>query len=121
MRVRKAAILGASGLVSQRFQQRLMNHPWFELAAIVGSPRTAGKNLQHLEWHLPDARPELPDIQVLSMENVESSLKENEVEIVFSALPSEVAVEVETTLADRDDHLLAREATQRRQGLLVTA
>lgn len=100
MRVRKVAILGASGLVSQRFQQRLVIHPWLKLVAVVGSPRTAGNNLQNLEWHLPEARPDLPNIQVLSMDNVESSLKENGVEVVFSALPSEVAIEIEKQLAN---------------------
>ncbi|DAC64112.1 MAG TPA: aspartate-semialdehyde dehydrogenase, partial [Candidatus Poseidoniales archaeon] len=45
MRVRKVALLGASGLVAQRFQQRLANHPWFELVAVYGSPRTTGKAL----------------------------------------------------------------------------
>ena len=35
----KVAVLGAGGLVAQRLQQRLANHPWFELAAVAGSPR----------------------------------------------------------------------------------
>ncbi|MEC8927398.1 MAG: aspartate-semialdehyde dehydrogenase, partial [Candidatus Thermoplasmatota archaeon] len=39
------ASLGACGLVAQRFQQRLVNHPWFELMAVFGSPRTAGTEL----------------------------------------------------------------------------
>jgi aspartate-semialdehyde dehydrogenase len=97
MRVRKTAVLGASGLVAQRFQQRLANHPWFELAAVAGSPRTAGKSLSEIEWILPEGRPELPELKILSMDGLIESLAG--VEVVFSALPSDIASKVEKPLA----------------------
>ena len=74
MRVRKVAILGTSGLVAQRFQQRLANHPWFELVAVYGSPRTAGKPLAELTWHLPETRPILPEIMVRNLDSVLSDV-----------------------------------------------
>ena len=49
MQPHNAVVLGASGLVGQRMQQRLANHPWFRLAAVVGSQRTAGKTLDIVE------------------------------------------------------------------------
>ena len=98
MRVRKVAILGASGLVAQRFQQRLLNHPWFELVSVYGSPRTAGANLDDLEWHLPEPRPDLPSIEIRSMDSLMTDIAD--FEVVFSALPSDVAITVEKPLAE---------------------
>ena len=39
------AVLGATGIVGQRFIEMLADHPWFEIAALVGSDRSAGKNV----------------------------------------------------------------------------
>ena len=36
-------IIGATGMVGQRFAVLLQNHPWFEVAALAASPRSAGK------------------------------------------------------------------------------
>ena len=43
----KCLILGASGLVGQRLQQRLVSHPMFEIGAVAGSLNTAGKSDQY--------------------------------------------------------------------------
>ena len=43
-------ILGSGGIVSQRFQQRLSNHPFFELAGVVGSSNSIGNKLLNLPW-----------------------------------------------------------------------
>ncbi len=40
----KAGVLGATGMVGQRFVSLLENHPWFELAAVAASPSSAGKS-----------------------------------------------------------------------------
>ncbi len=37
------AVLGATGAVGQRFVQLLENHPWFQVAEVTGSDRTAGR------------------------------------------------------------------------------
>ena len=88
-------ILGSGGLVSQRLQQRLSNHPFFELIGIIGSPKSVGKNLRDLPWNLDEKRPELPDLIVLGMDTgVEFALKNN-VDIIFSALPSTIAAKCE--------------------------
>ena len=41
----KCLILGASGLVGQRLQQRLANHPMFEIGAVAGSNATSGSRV----------------------------------------------------------------------------
>ncbi len=111
MRVRKVALLGASGLVAQRFQQRLCNHPWFELVAVYGSPRTAGRKLADLPWHLPETRPNLPSVIVESMDSILTDVKD--FEIVFSALPSEIARELEKPLAAQGCYVFSNASTHR--------
>ncbi|MBK29985.1 MAG: hypothetical protein CMB49_04645 [Euryarchaeota archaeon] len=108
-------ILSAGGLVSQRFQQRLAKHPWFELKAVVGSPETRGKKLTDLLWKLDEKRPELPDLNVLDMEssNLFEELCEYGVDFVFSALPSAVAERVEAELASQGMPVLSNASTYR--------
>ena len=43
MKTYKVGIIGATGMVGQRFASLLENHPWFEVTALLASPRTAGK------------------------------------------------------------------------------
>ena len=88
-------ILGSGGLVSQRFQQRLCHHPFFELRGVVGSPNSVGKNLLDLPWHLDERRPSLPDITIIGMKEGREFVMKNDVQIVFSALPSEIAAQSE--------------------------
>ena len=111
MRVRKVAVLGASGLVAQRFQQRLANHPWFQLVAVYGSPRTAGTNLEELEWHLPEPRPNITSMKIRSMDSLMDDVED--FEIVFSALPSDVAINVEKPLAEAGLFVFSNASTHR--------
>lgn len=102
MRRRPSVVLGASGLVGQRMQQRLHGHPWFELVAVGGSALTAGKKLDEVEWRLEQARPELPNLVIHDI--LDSSFVQDMVhagiEIAFSCLPSNVAAQIESKLAD---------------------
>ena len=111
MRVRNAAILGASGLVAQRFQQRLANHPWFELVAVYGSPRTSGANLDDLEWHLPEPPPDIPQMLIRTMDSLMTDI--GDFEVVFSALPSDVAITVAKPLAERGIFVFSNASTHR--------
>ena len=58
MQRHSAVVLGASGLVAQRMQQRLANHPWFQLSAVLGSQRTAGRTLDSIDWKLSEKKPD---------------------------------------------------------------
>ena len=42
----RVGILGATGMVGQRFISLLENHPWFEVVTLAASPRSAGKKKQ---------------------------------------------------------------------------
>jgi aspartate-semialdehyde dehydrogenase len=92
------AVLGATGLVGQRFLQLLAGHPWFELVAVASSDRRTGQRLgDALRWRLPCAAPEgrILDLPLLSP----TSDTFAGTPIIFSALPVTVAAEVEPLLA----------------------
>lgn len=104
------AILGASGLVSQRMQQRLAMHPWFELVAVAG--QSQGTKLADIEWHLDEPRPELlntSEIKILDINdgNLAEELKNRNVIAVFSALPSEPASRIEAELVSAGLHVFS--------------
>jgi hypothetical protein len=52
-------ILGATGMVGQRFIQLLENHPWFEIAWLAASDRSSGKTYgEAAKWRLDTPLPE---------------------------------------------------------------
>ena len=54
-------ILGATGMVGQRFVTLLANHPWFNIAVLAASPRSAGKTYEEAvgdKWKLEESMPE---------------------------------------------------------------
>ncbi len=55
----RAAILGATGSVGQRFVQLLTDHPWFDVVAVTGSERKVGQRFGGAcHWVLPEGMPE---------------------------------------------------------------
>jgi aspartate-semialdehyde dehydrogenase len=99
------AILGATGMVGQRFLQLLQGHPWFEVAALIGSERSAGQRYgDACRWVLPGDIPE-PARAMRVLGGIESL----DTPLVFSALPSGVAGEVEEQLA-RAGHIVCSNA-----------
>lgn len=89
------AVLGATGAVGQRFVQLLANHPRFTITALAASERSAGRRYADAcRWVIPGDPPEaVGDMRVAPLE---PSL---EAQIVFSAIPSSVAREVEPSFA----------------------
>ena len=104
MRPVNCAILGSRGLVAQRYIQRLVNHDWFNPVSIIGSSSTVGMNIRDLPWYLDEKRPQLPDISVLGLDDLDTLVDEligKKVTVIFSALPDSIASEVEKPLAER--------------------
>jgi aspartate-semialdehyde dehydrogenase len=94
MKVR-AAVLGATGAVGQRFVQLLDAHPWFELAAVAASERSAGKCYREAcAWKLDTPMPAVA--RDLVVQPAEPGL---EADVVFSALDAAVAGPVEEAFA----------------------
>jgi aspartate-semialdehyde dehydrogenase len=101
MRKRKVGILGATGSVGQRFVQLLEGHPWFELGGLFASERSAGKKYKEVaKWFVPSEMPEeAAEIEVQSLDDVGASGNED-IAIMFSALPGEIARDVEKNCAE---------------------
>jgi aspartate-semialdehyde dehydrogenase len=88
--------------VAQRYLQRLINHNWLSPVSVIGSSSTVGLNISDLPWSLDEKRPELPDITVKGLDDIDeliSELKSKKVQIIFSAVPDDVAIKVEQSLA----------------------
>jgi len=91
----EVAILGATGSVGQRFVQLLAGHPWFRVAELVGSERSAGKPyLEACDWRISSAPPQ--EVRSLTVKHYEEPLRST---IVFSALPGGLAGPIEESLA----------------------
>ena len=89
------AILGGTGTVGQRFIQLLLDHPWFEIAAITGSERSAGRRYgDAVNWKLEGDPP--AQIADMIVQPTEPNL---DVKIVFSAMPTAQAKELEPVFA----------------------
>ena len=103
------AILGATGAVGQRFIQLLENHPWFQVAEVIGSSRSAGRTYgEAAHWVLDDNPPaRITDMIVGALDDrIESPL-------VFSALPKEAARCRELELAQAG-HIVCTNASANR-------
>ncbi len=97
MNKRKVAVLGATGMMGQKFVQLLGHHPWFEVNAVAASDKSVGKTYAssigpRKEAILPDGLGGLvlsePDPRAL-----------DDPDLAFSALPAEVAGPVEEEFA----------------------
>lgn len=94
------AVLGATGMVGQVFLSLLAKHPFFKLAVVTGKDSRNGKIYgDEVHWVLPE--PLSPEIASLQMQTPDIDvLKEAGVQIVFSALPADVAQNIEPGLRE---------------------
>lgn len=84
----KVGVIGGTGMVGQRYVTLIANHPWFELAAIAASARSAGKTYEEAvgaKWALDDPMPECAKkLAVKNAADVADVVKD--VDFVFSAV-----------------------------------
>ena len=84
----KVGILGATGMVGQRFIALLENHPWYEVTTVAASPRSAGKTYEEAvggRWKMTTPMPEgVKNLIVANVNEVEKVAAE--VDFVFSAV-----------------------------------
>lgn len=84
----KVGILGATGMVGQRFVTLLEKHPWFEVTVLAASGRSAGKCYEEVmkgQWKVESSMPESVKKLVLCHVNEMEQIAKN-VDFVFSAL-----------------------------------
>jgi aspartate-semialdehyde dehydrogenase len=89
-------ILGATGMVGQRFIQLLENHPWFEVAWIAASERSFGKPYEEAaKWKMKTPIPARIARMVLSAAEPKDAPK-----VIFAALDAEFARDLEPAFAE---------------------
>lgn len=103
------AILGATGAVGQRFIALLENHPWFRVAEVVASDRSAGLTYREAARWVLDGYPPR-DVAELTVKPLDAILDSP---LVFSALPGEAAREVEVRLAGEGHVVCSNASTYR--------
>jgi aspartate-semialdehyde dehydrogenase len=95
-------ILGATGMVGQRFIQLLENHPWFEIAWLAASDRSSGKTYgEAAKWRLGSALPECVARMIVSPAEPGAAANGNPSapRIIFAALDAAIAREIEPRFA----------------------
>ena len=84
----RVGILGATGMVGQRFISLLENHPWFEVVTVAASPRSEGKTYEEAvgdRWKMQTPMPEsVKSLVVMNVNEVEKVAAG--VDFVFSAV-----------------------------------
>jgi len=89
-------ILGATGVVGQRFIQMLENHPWFEVAWLAASDRSEGKvYAEAARWRLKTPIP-----TAVAKMQVSPATPEGAPKVIFAALDAAIAAELEPRFAE---------------------
>ena len=113
----RVGILGATGMVGQRFVTLMEKHPWFTVTAVAASSRSAGKSYAKSvegRWKMETPMPEyVKDMPVLSIDEVET-IAEN-VDFVFCALnmPKDQIREIEERYARAEVPVVSNNSAHR--------
>src|SRR5450631_3828287 len=104
-------ILGATGIVGQRFVQMLEHHPWFEVAWLAASDRSEGKPYaEAARWKLKTPIPSAVAAMTLSPATPAGAPK-----IIFAALDASIAAELEPRFADAGCAVVSNSSALRMQ------
>jgi aspartate-semialdehyde dehydrogenase len=103
-RERRVAVVGATGVAGQQFVAALSGHPWFRITAVAASERSAGKTYEQalrepngaMRWHCDEPPP--ADVLALTVQSADA-LDPKSVDVIFTAIESDAAREVEPRLA----------------------
>jgi len=109
----KTCVMGCTGLVGQQFIKMLDAHPYFRVAALSSSKKSAGKRYREaVDWIVGGNIPECAVDIVVSNTSVENLIKKG-VKVVFSALPSAVAKNIERALANEGLYVFSNASAHR--------
>src|SRR6202142_4734879 len=104
-------ILGATGIVGQRFIQMLEHHPWFEVPVLAASDRSEGRSYaEAARWRL---KTDIP-ARVASM-TVAPAKPDGAPKIIFAALDASIARELEPQFADAGCAVVSNSSALRMQ------
>lgn len=109
----KAAVLGATGAVGQAFMWMLSEHPWIDLTYPVASDSHVGmKYKEAVHWLLPIECPENVSNMEIKKYSIDD-MKKGGVQIVFSALPANIANDIEPQLRKEGFWVFSNAASMR--------
>jgi hypothetical protein len=95
----RVGVAGCTGVVGQRFIALLVDHPWFDLAALAASDRSAGKSYKEAAaWKLTSDMPTAAGEMIVRSTTVDA-FRDAKVTVVFSALDASIAGDFEEALA----------------------
>lgn len=98
-------VLGATGMVGQRFIEALEEHSWFKVEVLAASERSKGKKYRDVaKWYLSGEMPQdIAEMGVLGMDEKgrDEIFSSYDLDLAFSAIPSDIALEVEGAFAQR--------------------
>jgi len=105
----EVGILGATGMVGQQFISFLQNHPWFEIAWLGASDRSAGKKYREAAaWRLDGVMPaNVADLVVNECKPGKAP------RLVFSAMDASVATEIERAFAEAGHFVVSNSRNHR--------
>ncbi len=105
----EVGILGATGMVGQRFAKFLQDHPWFEITWLGASDRSAGKSYREAtSWRLDGAMP----ASVAGL-RVEECRPDHAPRLMFSSMDASVATDIEQAFA-RAGHVVVSNSRNHR-------
>jgi aspartate-semialdehyde dehydrogenase len=106
-----AGILGATGVVGQRFIQMLEHHPWFEVAWLAASDRSEGRPYGEVaRWRLKTPVP--PNVAKMQ---VSPAKPDGAPKLIFAALDASIAAELEPQFADAGCAVISNSSALRMQ------
>lgn len=113
----RVGVLGATGLVGQRFISLLSDHPWFQLVAVAASPSSAGKTYRDAvsgRWTLPSPVPS-PAAELVVGDASNISAIADQVDFVFCAvdLPREATAKLEEDYARAEVPVVSNNSAHR--------
>ena len=105
------AVLGATGSVGQRFMSLLDHHPWFKVVALAASDRSVGQKYSSAaRWVLDTPMPEYAKDMIV----IPATTDAVEAKVVFSALHSDVAKDLEPQFAQAGAAVCSNASSYRR-------
>ena len=102
-------ILGATGIVGQRFVQMLEHHPWFEVAWLAASDRSEGRSYaEAVRWRLRTAIPAAAGKMTVSPAKPDGAPK-----VIFAALDASIAADLEPRFAEAGCAVVSNSSARR--------
>lgn len=110
MKKYKIGILGATGIVGQRMIDLLKEHKLFEITHIFASSKRSGQNFSEIDWVIGEDKPKLN----LKLNSVNEAIQfANKIDFFFSALPSNIAEDIEKKLRKNGAKIISNASAHR--------